>query len=185
MLLGIWCRSNSPDPAETDAQLRHPSCQAGGESGCPPSGAGLFPHQTPSPIESGMSPALSRQSVRQLYSGSGCSRSAASLRLEINCLLLLVGNCLVTSCIVYVWERLVWKLCQVVFACWYILMFIRWMFTCRSSECIVRKSFHPVLVTNFKTLFCSRCSWRSCDFAIVFKITGGKSVLILLVHYII
>ena len=57
-----WCcqeysESLSPDPTEIDTRLRRPPCQAGGESGCPPSRAGLFPHQTPFPVESGMSPA--------------------------------------------------------------------------------------------------------------------------------
>ena len=64
-----WCfqkcsMSLSPDPAEIDTQLRRPPCQAGGESGCPPSRAKLFPHQTPFPVESGMSPAHCSCQVR-------------------------------------------------------------------------------------------------------------------------
>ena len=52
-----WCFqecsvSFSPDLAEIDTQLRRPPCQAVGESGCPPSGAGAPP--APDSIPSGV-----------------------------------------------------------------------------------------------------------------------------------
>ena len=55
-----WVKSPSPQPSSDShsAEAAIPT-RPGGESGYPPSGAGLFPRQTPSPLTSGMSPAQS------------------------------------------------------------------------------------------------------------------------------